>query len=193
MAFIGLKHPVFAVLDTEGENTLPTYKPGMVVGRAMNVNIELNHSDSKLFADDVLAENDNGITSLGLTLGVDHLTDEGLVMMLGLKEVGSANAKELIETSKAGPYGGFGYIRVIKHKGIVSYVGFWIYKCQFGNNSEEATTRGEQVEWQTPTIQGTGMGVYIDDSGDAAFRTRQTFKTEAEAIAWVNGKAGIAA
>ena len=59
MAYIGLAHPVVAKLasqNTQSGVTTPTYSDAFVCGRAVSVNITPNYNESRLYADNILAE-----------------------------------------------------------------------------------------------------------------------------------------
>jgi len=189
MAYIGLRHPVMAKITAETYGSAITYAAGMVIAKAIGANITWNRPDNPLYADDAISENDNGVTGGSVELNVDDLADEARAYALGLEKVGSTDAYSL--TDKAAPYVGFGYIRVRRKSGVTSYQGFWYHKAQFGENSENAATKGESIEWGTPTLNGTIMGVVTDNTGVVRFREQQMFETEAAAIAWLEGKANI--
>lgn len=190
MAFVGLRHPVFAPITSETDGTEPVYGSGVVIGRAIKADVAFKRTDAKLYGDDIACEADNAITGGTVTLGIDDVSDEAAVAMLGevKKETG-----EIVEYSRSAPYGGFGYLRVRRLRGVTSYIAYWLYKVQFARGDENAATRGESLEWQTPTVQGNMMGVYPDDAGEPAVRTHKSFNTEKDAIAWLDGKARIAA
>lgn len=189
MAFVGLRHPVFAPITTETDGAEPVYGKGVVIGRAIKADIAFKRTDVKLYGDDMACEADNTVTGGTVTLGTDDLSDEVAVAMLGETK---GETGEIVESSKPAPYGGFGYLRVRRLRGVTSYIAYWLYKVQFARGDENASTKGESLEWQTPTVQGSMMGVYADDSGEQSFRVRKSFTTEKDAIAWLNGKAKIA-
>ncbi len=195
MAFVGLRYPVFAPIKTEERGKAIVYDPGVVIGRAMSANIELTRNEEGLYADDVLAESDNSITGGTIEIGVDDILEDAQVTIFGLKSTPASEGvvAEYKETDAPAPYGGVGYIRVRRYKGATSYLAYWLHKVQFGSTSEEATTKGESIEWQTPTASGNVMGVYLDDSGNAEYRTHAVFTAEGEAVAWLNAKANITA
>ena len=129
-----------------------------------------------------------------LELGVDELLEDAEENLLGLvkKVTGTGNdaVTAYYDTDAAAPYVGVGYIRVRRKNG-VKYQAVWYYKAQFSKNSENTTTKGESIEWQTPTVVGDCAGIDIDSSGKATFRTKRIFDTESAAKTWLNGLAGI--
>lgn len=187
MAYVGLRHVVAAPWAGSGSAS-----SGMVIGKAIGANLTWNRNDNPLYADDAVAEDDNGITGGQLELNLDDLSDEAAVMLLGDMqgtETGSVQYYRTVDASA--PYVAVGYIRVKRKNGVTSYEAHWLYKVQFGLNSEEASTRGESIEWQTPTLTGRVMAE--NAGGIYYFKDRVSFETETAAVAWLNTKAGITA
>lgn len=196
MAYIGLQHVVAAKLGTETDGSAPTYQSGgMVIGKAMAANLTLNRNDNPLYADDAEAENDNGVVGGTIEINIDDLSIEARKFVLGEEEVttgtGNSATTEYWTTEEAAPYVGVGYLRVRRKNGTTSYEALWYPKVQFGENNENASTKGQQIEWQTPTIIGRIMGVRPDSTLKAKFRARKTFETLAAAVAWLDDKAGV--
>lgn len=193
MAFIGMRHPVAAPITAETEGSAITYGAGKVVGKAISGSITWNRPDNPLYADDAIAEDDNGITGGTLEFGADDIDDEARVMLLGLvKTSGTTSTPDIYDiTDAAAPYVGFGYMRVRRKGGVTTYQAIWYHKIQFSENSEEANTKGETIEWGTPTLSGKVFGVMIDSTGAHKYRQHANFETEADAKAWLNAKAGI--
>ena len=195
MAFIGLRKAIAAPLATEPGNAEPTYgSGGSVIGKAIQANLTITRNNNPLYADDTIVEDDNSITAMSLELGLDDLAPEDRVKVLGLvkKTAGTNPAVDTYyDTDASAPYVGFGYIRVRRKAGVTSYQACWIYKAKFSFEDESTQTKGESIEWQTPTINGRCMGISRDASGRLDFRARQVFASEADAKTWLNTKAGI--
>lgn len=195
MAFIGMRHPVVATLASHTEGSEPTYNAGKIIGHAIAGNLTITRNNNPLYGDDVIVEDDNGITGMSLELGLDDIEEAVRVYMLGLKEVtvgtGQDATKEYHDTDDSAPYVGVGYIRVRRKNGTTSYQAVWIYKSVFAEESENSATKGESIEWQTPTITGRAMGLNVGGSGERTFRKKALFTTEAAAVAWLNTLAGI--
>lgn len=195
MAFIGLLHPVAAKVATETRGQALTYEDGAVIGKAIQANVNLDRSDNPLYGDDEICENDNGLRGGTIELGLDDLLPAQQVALLGHTAVttgtGNNQTTEYDATEKPAPYVGFGYVRVRRKGGVVGYEARWYHKVQFGLTSETAQTKGQSIEWQTPTVTGRIMGVHNDASGEAKYYRYASFATEAAALAWLDAKAGI--
>lgn len=188
MAEIGMQYPVWAPLTSEEGNAL-TYGTGMVMGRAVSANISWQKEDNELYGDDVVAETDNSITGYTLDVTTTDLEEAVEAAILGLQKVG--NTEEYEQTGDNTPYGGHGYIRVLVRNGVRLYKAVWYPKVQFSKNSEASNTKGRNINWGTPTLNGKGLGVYDDASGKAKFRKQQVFTTLEAAKAYLNSKANI--
>ena len=190
MAYIGLKHPVFAPIATEPANSLPTYGTGLVVGMAIGADVSIELSDAKLAADDTIAEIENGFVSGTISMNVDDLSDAALKAWLGVQEASLGGEATLREAATYdSPEGGFGYYRVRKKAGVRSYRAYWYHKTKWGMPGENAATKPDgSIEWQTPTIEGEIMTALDTVS---SWRDQATFTNEADAIAWLDGLAGV--
>lgn len=195
MAFIGMRYPVASPISAIASGGAITYGDGFVVGKAISANITKNHNTNPLYADDTIAEMDNGITGMTIEFGVDDITDTVRADLLGLSVVNTTGETPTVdhyeETDASAPYVGFGYIRVRRKNGTTTYQGTWFHKVQFGEDSEAGQTKGESIEWQTPTLNGTIFGITNDTSGKIKYRDIKSFDTEAAAKNWLNTKAGI--
>lgn len=193
---IGLKHFVVAKIATETEGQALTYEAGMLVGKAMRANLNFTRTDNPLFGEDAIAENDNGITGGTIQIGVTSLGNTVRAYMLGDKEItvgtGQAAVKEYEVTDDPAPYVGYGFLRVLLSGGVKKFGALWVFKAQFGENTIEAETKGQQIVWQTPTLDGIIMAVRNDPDGkNHYYRYADHFATEAAAAAWLDEKAGI--
>lgn len=191
MAVIGMRYPVFAPVSTETANTEIVYGTGIVIAKAIRANFTYNRTDNPLYADDTIAENDNGLTSYDIELEVDKLTDEVRVALLGENAV-TTNGDTYYEMNDSpAPYGGFGFVRVLRENGSDKYEVIWCRKVQFAETSQETSTKGETIEWGTPTLNAKGMGVQVDTSGAIKYIVHEKFDTLTAALTWLNGKANI--
>ena len=198
MAFIGMRHVVGALITGETSGSEPTYGTsgsGFLIGKAITGNLTINRNSNPLYADDAIAEDDNGITSMDLELGLDDLMEDIQDKMGLLKAVtaGSPSVTTYYETSASAKAIGVGYIRVRRKNGVTKYQAIWIYKSIFSKNSENSQTKGETIEWQTPNVNGRCRGLSVDSTGEATFRKVRNFTSEEDAEDWLDELAGISA
>ncbi len=193
MAFVGLLYAVAAPIQTEADGQAITYGKGQVIGGMMTAEISYTRNSNPLYADDRVMEEDNSITGGTIKMGVDDVNDDARVMMLGDVKEGDAGEEVYHETGESAPYVGTGYIRVRRKDNKTNYIAYWVHKAIFGIGTESAKTKGQSIEWQTPTLEGSIMGVKNNAALQTRFRERSTFTKESEARAWLNKKAGIEA
>lgn len=188
MAKIGLKHIVAAPLKEDG-----TYEDGYVVAKAIKATVNSNSNDVKLYADDGVAESDKSFKDGSISLNVDDLGQKVYADMLGheYKAAGTgenATPETVIASAQdVAHYLGVGFYGAVKRNNQTLYLAKWLKKVQFAEPNDETETKGETVNFQTPTIEGT-----VFPTDDGKWKEQAEFKTEAEAIAWVDGKANIA-
>ena len=193
MAFVGLLYAVAAPIEQETDGQAITYGKGQVIGGMMTAEISYTRNSNPLYADDRVKEEDNSITGGTIKLGVDDVSDDARVMLLGDKKEGDAGEEVYHETGESAPYVGAGYIRVRRKDNKTSYIVYWVHKAIFGIGTESAKTKGQNIEWQTPTLEGSIRGVKNNAEMQTRFRERRTFAKESEARAWLDKKAGIEA
>ena len=190
-ANIGMVHPVAATVQTYTPGTSISYGTGKVVAEARGAALNWNRASGKFFGDDVQLDSDNGIIGYTLDFEPTGLKDDVRAYLLGE----TVQTNEYTVHDNASPDVGFGYVRVMRTTGTnsvnTSYEGWWFYKLKFGLNSEETRTKEESIEWRTPTLNGVGDGVKLDNSGKLSFAVHKTFDSLSDAISYVNGKAGI--
>ena len=190
MAKIGMKHVVFAPITAETAGSALTYGNGTVIGHAMKGTVNWDTNDNPLYGDDVIVENDNGANGYTLEIGVTEMLETVEATVLGYTAVGTTDVHYEI-TDQAAPYGGCGYLMVLKRNNVIKYKAVWFYKVQFSMQTEETQTKKQQIEWGTPVITGRGMGVLTDSSGKAYFRKQKVFDTFSAAMTWLDGLANI--
>lgn len=190
MAEIGMRYPVWAELVSESNNTL-AYGTGIVMGKATSGNLSWEKDDSELYGDDAVAETENSIIGYTLDIGTTRLEEAAEAAILGYAKVGETDEYEI--TDDSAPYGGVGYIRVIKRNSVPLYKAVWYPKIQFSAPNESSNTKQRNITWGTPVLSGKGLAVYDDNTGKAKFRKQQVFTTLAAAKAYLNGKANISA
>lgn len=198
MATIGLSKPYYAVYSA-AENVV-TYANGAVMGKATEANIEINTSDNNnLYGDNAIAETDRQFTSGTLTLSTTDLSQEVSKAILGLKEdtldsitgVTDEDVSELIyDDTQAIPYLGVGFIVKKVVNGVTMWRGIVLTKVMFSIPSDAATTQGETITWQVPSLTATIMR---DDSATRIWKREATFTAEAQAEAYIKDRLSISA
>ena len=188
-ANVGMQYLVAATVATYTPGTSITYNAGSNFAEAVSAALNWERADGRFYADDAEIDSDNGVLGYTIDIEPSGLSDSARGTLLGE----TVSSSEYTVTDAAAPDIGFGYVRVMRNKGVTKYEGWWFYKLRFGVNSEETRTKERNIEWRTPTLQGVGDGISLDSTGVLAFAVHKTFDTLAGAIAYVNNKANITA
>ena len=149
MATIGLDKLYYAKI-TEGENGDETYETPTPLAKAMTAELSVELAEATLYADDGAAEVVKEFQSGTLTLGID---DIGVNVAQDLTGAKIDDNKVLISASEDGGTPVAIGFRAKKSNGKYRY--FWLYKVKFGIPATSLTTKGESIEFSTPTIEGT--------------------------------------
>ncbi|MDF2820186.1 MAG: hypothetical protein K0R15_627 [Clostridiales bacterium] len=174
MAKIGLKMMCYRGKTTQG-----------IIGKAIQADISITSNNVTLFAEDAIAESDKSFQSGSITIGIDDLSDVIQADMLG-HTVDAVTGEIVANRADIAPYVGIGFYATKLVNNVKKFRAIFLNKVQFAEPNDTNTTRGENVTFNTPTLEGTIMTL---DNGN--WKSEQTFATEAEAITYLNTKAGI--
>lgn len=192
MAYIGMRKPQFAPITSRVDGSAIVYGTPIVLGPAVSANLTFDVADNPDYGDDVIIDNDKGINGYSITLETNNITAEGRATCLGWK-ANNGTGSTVVDyqvTDAMPPEGGLAYIRVKMFRGERKYEAFFFHALQCTSGGENASTKQKQVTWNHPTINASGIGVYIDSSGEARYFDWMEFTTEAAAQTWINGKFG---
>lgn len=157
MATIGLRDVYYAKLLTDPVDGTPTYEAPKHIAGAISANVNPNSSSATLFADD-------GPSDTAATLGEISLE-------LNMKDLDLATQAELLghtldngvlkkKGADVPPWVAVGF-RTLKSNG--SYRYYWLNKGKFATPEEDLQTKGDSIEFQTPTITGSFVKRDSDD------------------------------
>lgn len=195
MARIGMKYPTYASIGTYTAGSAITYTGGKTFAHAIGANMTPNRRNNPLYYDDELGENDKGITNYTLQIGIDRIPNADRPALLGEEAVTNSATPPVVQEYEVNdvpvPYVGFGFVSVGQEDNVAVYEAYWFHRVQFALDSDAFQTKGEQIQWNTPTISGTGTGVQIDSSLKVKYYTHMNFTSETAAYNWLKGKAGI--
>ena len=191
-ANVGMRHPVWAPLQSHTEGSEPTYGAGRVIQEAIEATINFNaDTTTGLYGDDVMVDMDDGITGYTVNFNPTGLKDADRAAILG-EEVTTGSVYEI--TDAGSPWGGFGYFRVMRDENRTRYYeAYWCRKIKFREPSQTTRTKEGSVQWRTPTLEGTGAGLIVDGGEKIKYIKHKTFETAAAAKAWLDGLANVSA
>lgn len=185
MAFIKMNTPVIMPIESEPENSNPTYGTGMVIGKAISANISPTYTTDSLYGDDDIAEEISEFVSASVELNTTHLDIEAEPVIFGHTITEDKNGV-ISNISDEGKYVGVGFIKGEVVNGVRAFYVVLMHKVRFTEDAESANTKGSSITWNTPTIKGTGIA---DKKGD--WRTKEKFATFQAAYEYLMDKANI--
>lgn len=170
---------------------------GKVLGKAVSYQISLNSPTSNnLYGDNEIAESDNQQFAGGtLTLGLTGISPANEAWMRGItvREEGTGTTVDWYDDddNTAPIEMAVGFIELHQENNVNKYKPIVLWRTKPGFVSSQANTKGETVEWQTPTVDCEIMRATV---GTHRWRSKgQYFDTEAEAIAELKTIFGISA
>lgn len=177
MAKIGLNNLWYSKL-TEAQDGTPSYDGAKSFGKAINCNVSITNNSATLYADDALAESDTSFQSGTVSLGVDDDREATFADVLG-HEV-TEEGEVIRNANDTAPWVGLGRIIVKMVNNVKLYKVEILNKVKFAEPSQDDTTKGESVEFSTPTIEGTVATLANGDWSDS-----KTFATKEAALAFI--------
>lgn len=178
MAKIGLSNLIFSNL-TEAQDGTPSYDGAKSLGKAVSANVSISNNSATLYADNVLAESDTSFQTGTITCGVDEDADATFAPLLGHTITEGVVVKKSTDVA---PWVGVGRIITKMVSGVLYYKAEVLFKVKFAEPSQDDTTKGESIEFNTSEIEGQ-----IATLADGKWCTSQTFTTKANALAFIQG------
>jgi len=194
MAYIGMRSPKFWPITTRTDGSAITYGSPVVIGPAVSANVTFDTADNPDYGDDIIIDNDKGVNGYTIALETNDVSKEARAACLGWKPIQNTATPPAVThyeiTDAEPPEGGLSYIRVKMFKGTKKYEAFFFHALQFSDGGENASTKQKQITWNHPTMNGTGIGVFIDSTGEAKFFNWMEFDSESAAESWINSQGG---
>ena len=196
MAGIGM-YGVYYSKATITNGVVTGYAGVQTMGKAISASFEPNTpDDNPLYANNAVAENDSSGASGGtLTLTLDRLTQEAAADLYGLTvedvevTVGDTPGTKVEGTAlkytgneQSAPVG-VAFIRQNQVDGVRNHEVILYRRATFSMPSDSAQTMGKSIEWKTPEIEGTVMG--LEGDGTNAWFEQVIFPTQEAAIAYI--------
>lgn len=180
MAYIGLKKPII------GKRTgAKKYEAPSALGKAVSMTITPNYNEASLYGDDALAEYDKYFKDADITLGTTTIPIAMHETMFG-HTVSSSDNTVSFNSNDENNYVGVGIMSVEKVDGETKYAAMFMYKVKFSEPSDDFTTRGDSIEYKTPSISGKAS-----PEDDGLWKITKTFDSESEALKWINTQFGV--
>ena len=176
MAKIGLNNFKYSVLD-ETEK----YNGAKSLGKAVDCKVAIENYTAELYADDTLAESDYTFKKGTITLTIDEDDDTVFAELLG-HEVGVETKEMVRKDTDVAPYVGVGRILTKVVNGVYKYKVEFLPKVKFSEPAQEEQTKGDNIEFKTPSIEGV-----VQKLADGTWSKTKTFTDKTEAITYLEG------
>ena len=163
-----------------------TYETPTNVGDAMSANLELRFAEGRLYAESKLAEYIKLATGGTISLAVKYIPKAAQVMLYGCTADSSKDNLKFSAKDVAN-YVGVGFYAPDKVDGVTKYTCVWVPKALFGPPSMAYQTKGESIQFNTPTTTGEFLA---DDSATELLLETETVETAEAAVTWIKGKLG---
>lgn len=177
MAYVGLRKPIIAEITG-----VKTYGEPFAFGKAIGLQVTPNYAEGSLNADDAQVEYDKEFNYAEVTLNTSTIPNEAHEKMFGHK-VNSGKTGATFNKDDQAKYVGMGWISVEKVDGVRKFIGNVLYKVKFSEPSEDYSTKGDSIEYKTPSITGRAIA-----NEDGNWKDFEKFDTSEEAIEWINTK-----
>lgn len=179
MANIGLSNIWWSVL-TEDANGGAHYAGATYLGKAVSAETSITNNEAKLYGDDALAESDTSFASGTITLGVTDDDDTIFAPLLG--HTIDAGGEVIKTSTDAAPNVGCGRVVMKMVNSAYKYKVEFLYKVKFSEPSRSEQTKGESVEFSTPTVEGIIAAL---GDGVGTWCKTKTFNTKSDALTYL--------
>lgn len=152
MATIGLDSLYYAPITEAPLTGDETYGTPVVLAKGISAELSVTVAEATLYADDGIVEVAKEFQGGTITLNVDNIGRTVAAALTGARV--DLNGVLVATGEDAAPNVALGF-RARKANGKYRY--FWLYKVKFGIPNTNLTTKGESIEFATPTIEGTVM------------------------------------
>lgn len=178
MAKIGLNNFKYSKL-TEADG-VPSYAGAKSLGKAIDCKVSIEKYEAELYADDTLAESDYTFKKGTITLTIDEDDDTVFAELLG-HEVDEETGELIRKDTDVAPYVGVGRILTKIVNGAYKYKVEFLPKVKFSEPEQEESTKGDSIEFKTPSVEGTVVKL-----ADGTWSKAKTFTVRDEAVAYLD-------
>lgn len=179
MAYVGLRKPI--VGQWLGNKT---YGDPFAFGKAIGLQVTPNYAEGSLNADDEQSEYDKEFNYAETTMNTNTIPIIAHEIMFG-HTISKENRSVRYNKDDQANYIGQGWVSVEKVDGKRSFVGNFLYKSKYSEPAEDYSTKGDSIEYKTPSVSGRAIA---DDDGD--WKDTQAFDKVADALNWIYEKFG---
>lgn len=182
MAKIGLNNFRYAKL-TEAPDGTPSYDGAKTPAKAISCTVNITNNDAKLYGDDYLIESDTTFSNGTVSIGIDKTDNVTMANLLGHSV--DAGGEMIRKSTDVAPYVALARIITEMVNNNLQYRVEILLKCKFSEPSQEDSTKGESVEFNTYTLEGS-----VNALANGEWSKTKTFTTKTDAIAYITSVLG---
>jgi len=150
----------FAIM--KGEDTpaaAPTYDTPKVLAKSIEVTITPRYREGSLYASNAAVRREKRIDGYDVSMNVDQVVAAIRQEITG-RQI-DAKGVQIIKGTQEAPYLALGFAQTKDNNGKELW---WLYKGKFAEGEKAAKTRGENIEYQTPTLTAQFDRRIFDDA-----------------------------
>ena len=175
MSLIGLKNIYYAIVESDTATTT-TYGTPVKIGNAISVDINPTVNTTKLFGDDMAVAVDVSMGEITVSIETTDIPLADLANLLG-HTIDSDTM-----TAKSSDSSNSAYVALMfesdKHDGGTRCVK--LLKGRFAPSQETINTKGENLEYQSPRLEGT----FVARQSDGAWKKVKDYAKGASTADW---------
>lgn len=183
---MGLDKFYYALLTTDDTANL-TYQTPVALKGARTIAYNPNSNVATLFADDGPYDTAETIGEIELEVGVADISQEDYASLMGHTVTGGVMAEDADDQPVDCAFG----FRAKRSNGGYSY--YWFLKGKFSKPSMDHETKGDSVNFQTPTMMWKGVKRVNDDKFKYSTRDDADDYTASIGTTWFNAVYGTTA
>lgn len=185
----GLSRPIIAQYTyTPAAGQTPasvSYSDAFQCGEAMNTTVTPNYATGELYGDNKKVDEISEFKDATVSCGSTIMPLSAYSTLYGHTISTSGDASQTDQTSDTPNYVGYGF--AIKNSD-GSYDACVLVKVRFTEGAENFQTKGDGINYVTPSMEGTAMARDTDD----VWRLKSYgFESEADAVDWICTTMGI--
>jgi len=173
MAYIGLRKPFVAKRNP----STGAYSDGFQYSHAVSMNVTPNFVEASLYGDDEPVEYEKSFKDADVSLGTTSTPAEAADVVFGHTV---SEGKVIYKATDSPNQVGIGVTAPEVVDGEKKFVAMIIVNTKFADPADTLTTKGENLQFGTPTISGKAS---TNENGE--WKITKTFDTEAAAISFV--------
>lgn len=150
----------YALMTTEDSaSAAPTYGTPEVLAKSIEVTITPRYREGSLYASNAAVRREKRIDGYDVSLNVDQVIARIRQIITG-RHV-DKNGVQIVKGTQEAPYLALGFAQTKDNNAKELW---WIYKGKFAEGEKTAKTRGENIEYQTPTLTAQFDRRMFDDN-----------------------------